>query len=359
MAKCKVVEYTPLRDAKEVAHDIIVQDRYVFTIEEFNKNYFNGSRTMWKQENLKMQNGFETVDPHMNEYRMLSERFSPFITEITKKIRDDLANHLNSALTYLAAHGLSARMIALRLNMDPSVFSRTSSKKDGTFRFAVPIEKIPELAHDYFGCSVSEFLLGSNDAIPIHASRDIQLLVDAFNKVRDKKLRAEIFEYINKLAFEDKENSVKFPLTKDEEINKRAFERIWQAGYDVNSNILTIGYLNGSAESKNRLQRVIESKKIALYLNTFLFLCYQLEISPDVLLVKDYSNQNVLVRTNPFAGQMDIWDFRCQAIPLTCEPESIWRPINENERFILSKYLELRQESQNKLLAMLIAKTIA
>lgn len=360
MPAIKVEQYLPLSDTRSTTRRMITENRLCYSIGDYNRDYFNGTSAARNKVILQIKNGFVEPIPGIESCKLLSERFSPFIVDTTRRIRDDVAVHLDDALKFLSSHGLSQRMVAIQLGLDPSVFSRITRDASGEIQdiqFRVPIEAFPELAYTYLGCTVTELLLGSNDAIPIHASRDIQLLIDVYNRL-DEQNKKECEAYLRALHEEQKEFDKEHPEDKNQKINRIAFERLYQIGDDMNSLLLTLGYTNGSTESKNRLVRVMQNKRIALYLNTFLFICFQFEISPDVLLVQDYSSLDVLIRTNPFCGQEKIWDYKNEIIPQEAEPDSEWRVIEDHERKVLSYYLRLSQERQNKLLAFFVSKVV-
>ena len=360
MPAIKVEQYLPLRDTKSITRQMITENRLSYSVKDYNRGYFNGTSAALNQKRLQIQNGFIPPIPELESCKILAERFSPFIVETTRLIRDDIAEHLTNAVKFLAAHGLSQRMLASRLNLDPSVFSRVKRDADGegqTNSFRVPIEALPELAYKYLGCSVAELLLGSNEAIPLHVSRDVQLLIDSYNRLNDQD-KEECERYLNVLHEEQEKDDKENPEDKNQKINRIAFERLYQIGDDMSSKLLTLGYLSGSTQSKNRLIRVMADKKISIYLNTFLFICFQFEISPDILLVQDYSSLDVLIRTNPYCGQEKIWNYRNEIIPEEAEADSKWRVIEEHERKILSYYLRLNQDRQNRVLTYIISKVV-
>ncbi len=182
-------------------------------------------------------------------------------------------------------------------------------------------------------------------------------MIDSYNRLNDQD-KEECERYLNVLHEEQKKDDEENPEDKNQKINRIAFERLYQIGDDMSSKLLTLGYLSGSTQSKNRLIRVMADKKISIYLNTFLLICFQFEISPDILLVQDYSSLDVLIRTNPYCGQEKIWNYRNEIIPEEAEADSKWRVIEEHERKILSYYLRLNQDRQNRVLTYIISKGI-
>ena len=66
----------------------------------------------------------------------------------------------------------------------------------------------------------------------------------------------------------------------------------------------------------------------------------------------------MIIRTNPYCGQEKIWDYKNEIIPQEAEPDSEWRVIEDHERKVLSYYLRLSQERQNKLLAFFVSKVV-
>ena len=197
MPAIKVEQYLPLRDTKSITRQMITENRLSYSVKDYNRGYFNN------QKRLQIQNGFIPPIPELESCKILAERFSPFIVETTRLIRDDIAEHLTNAVKFLAAHGLSQRMLAIQLNLDPSVFSRVKRDADGE------------------GCSVAELLLGSNEAIPLHVSRDVQLLIDSYNRLNDQD-KEECERYLNVLHEEQKKDDKENPEDKNQKINRIA-----------------------------------------------------------------------------------------------------------------------------------------